>query len=537
MTRTRIALPRPRLAGALSRRLCALALLFATSSVLSMSQIISNTKQNNDAKAHSTEGLALAKAGNLQSAEVELRKAVALTPADAGFLENLATVLAMEKKFDELTSYFQRALKIDPQDLVARRYLAANLWQLHRYTEARQNLRILLNANPGDPQALLLLGMVSENIRDYATAAKTLASVPTLVREQPESIAALARCYYHIGETEKARAWLKELQNHAGGVQATLLGVQIADEMQDYTTAETVLSSVAQGYSDTASSAPCACSLVQTDLRYLLAVVKFHAQRFEGSRQILQELLEDGHKTSEINRLLALCLRALNCREEAIHALQEAIQLDPGTSYLDLASILLAQKRVSPAMELVQRMAKAFPDSSRVFLSKGSAELGAGDFTDAVRSFTRASQLEPTSPDAAIGLARAQANAGMTEQAKAILYGAIGRFPEKARFELELGQLLLKDAETGDKSAEVKAEKLFNSALAHDNKLAEAHYELGELALRRGEASRALIHLELAGKLAPSDARTHFALSRAYRQLGREQEAAKESTLFDKLKE
>jgi len=490
-----------------------------------MSQIISNTKQNNDAKAHSTEGLALAKAGNLQSAEVELRKAVALTPADAGFLENLATVLAMEKKFDELTSYFQRALKIDPQDLVARRYLAANLWQLHRYTEARQNLRILLNANPGDPQALLLLGMVSENIRDYATAAKTLASVPTLVREQPESIAALARCYYHIGETEKARAWLKELQNHAGGVQATLLGVQIADEMQDYTTAETLLSSVAQGYSE------------QTDLRYLLAVVKFHAQRFEGSRQILQELLEDGHKTSEINRLLALCLRALNCREEAIHALQEAIQLDPGTSYLDLASILLAQKRVSPAMELVQRMAKAFPDSSRVFLSKGSAELGAGDFTDAVRSFTRASQLEPTSPDAAIGLARAQANAGMTEQAKAILYGAIGRFPEKARFELELGQLLLKDAETGDKSAEVKAEKLFNSALAHDNKLAEAHYELGELALRRGEASRALIHLELAGKLAPSDARTHFALSRAYRQLGREQEAAKESTLFDKLKE
>ena len=495
MTRTRIALPRPRLAGALSRRLCALALLFATSSVLSMSQIISNTKQNNDAKAHSTEGLALAKAGNLQSAEVELRKAVALTPADAGFLENLATVLAMETKFDESTSYFQ------------------------------QNLRILLNANPGDPQALLLLGMVSENIRDYATAAKTLASVPTLVREQPESIAALARCYYHIGETEKARAWLKELQNHAGGVQATLLGVQIADEMQDYTTAETLLSSVAQGYSE------------QTDLRYLLAVVKFHAQRFEGSRQILQELLEDGHKTSEINRLLALCLRALNCREEAIHALQEAIQLDPGTSYLDLASILLAQKRVSPAMELVQRMAKAFPDSSRVFLSKGSAELGAGDFTDAVRSFTRASQLEPTSPDAAIGLARAQANAGMTEQAKAILYGAIGRFPEKARFELELGQLLLKDAETGDKSAEVKAEKLFNSALAHDNKLAEAHYELGELALRRGEASRALIHLELAGKLAPSDARTHFALSRAYRQLGREQEAAKESTLFDKLKE
>ena len=527
MTRRRIASPRPRFAGALSRGLYPLALLFAASSVLSMGQSISIRNQNNDAKAHATEGLALAKAGNLQSAEAELRKAVALAPADAGFLENLATVLAMEKKFDESTSYFERALKIDPQDLVARRYLAANLWQLHRYTEARQHLRILLNANPGDPQALLLLGMVSENIRDYATAAKTLAAVPTLVRVQPESIAALARCYYHIGETEKARAWLKELQNHAGGVQATLLGVQIADEMQDYTTAETLLSSVAPGYSN------------QADLRYRLALVKFHAQRFEESRQILQELLEFGNKTSDVNRLLAACLRALNRREEAIHALQEAIRLDPDNeaSYLDLAGILLAQKQVSPAMELVQRMARAFPDSSRVFLSKGSVELGVGDFTDAVRSFTRASELDPSSPEAAIGLARAQANRGMTEQAKAILYGAIGRFPEKAHFELELGQLLLKDAETGDKSAEVKAEKLFHSALAHDNKLAEAHYELGELALRRGDASRGLVHLELAAKLAPSDATTHFALSRAYRQLGREQDAAKEAALFDKLKE
>src|SRR5437016_10431263 len=247
-----------------------------------------------------------ARAGNLTSADSELRKAVALAPGNAEFLRDLATVLAMEKKFDESTSYFQRALKIDPQDLVARRYLAANLWQLHRYAEARKNLRILLNANPGDPQALLLLGMVSENTKDYATAAKTLASVPTLVRAQPESIAALARSYYHIGETEKARAWLDELQNHQAGIQAALLGAQVADEMQDYKTAEAFLSSVAPRYSD------------QNELRYRIALVKFHAQQFEESRQLLRELMDDGYRTGEVNRLLATCFRAQNRHEEAI---------------------------------------------------------------------------------------------------------------------------------------------------------------------------------------------------------------------------
>ena len=476
---------------------------------------------------HSAEGLALARAGNLQSAEVELRKAVDLAPANEGCLVDLATVLAMEKKFDESTSYFRRALKINPRDVLARRYLGANLWQLHRYAEARQNLRILLNTNPNDPQALLLLGMVSENTGDYATAAKMLASVPTLVRAQPESVAALARSYYHIGETEKARAWLDELQNHQAGIQAALLGAQIADEMQDYKTAEALLSSVAPRYSD------------RNELRYRIALVKFHAQQFEESRQLLQELMDDGYRTGEVNRLLASCFRAQNRHEEAIHTLQEAIELNPldETSYLDLASILLDQKRISQAMDLAQRMAKAFPHSSRVFVSKGSLELGANDFIDAVSSFTRAAQLEPNSPDATIGLARAEANAGMTERAKATLDSAIGRFPEKAPFELELGQVLLKEAETGDKNAAVRAEQLFNSAVAHDDKLAEAHYELGELALHRGETARALIHLEKAAKLVPSSAKTHFALSRVYRRLGREREAAEQAALFDKLGE
>src|SRR5438552_7443396 len=403
--------PRTWLAGVLGRSLLAVAILFTPSSVRSIRDILSNAPQDNGAETHSAEGLALAKVGSLQPAEAELRQAVDLAPDNAEFLRDLATVLAMEKKLDESTSYFQRALKIDPRNSMARRYLAANLWQLHRYAEARQNLRMLLNANPGDPQALLLLGMVSENTRDYARAAKTLASVPALVRAQPESIAALARSYYHIGETEKARAWLDELQNHAAGVRAVLLGAQIADEMQDYQTAETLLSSVATHYSD------------QTDLQYRLALVKFHAQRFAESSHILQQLLDDGHKTSEVDRLLASCFRAQKQDEEAIHVLQDAIQLDPENeaSYLDLAGILIARKQISAAMELAQRMTTAFPDSSRVFVSKGSIELAASDFTDALGSFNRAVQLEPRNADAMIGLARAQANAGMTDRAKTTL--------------------------------------------------------------------------------------------------------------------
>jgi tetratricopeptide (TPR) repeat protein len=519
--------PRAWLAGALSRRLCAVAFLFAPSSVLSNYQIPSNAAQDNGAETHAAEGLAFAKAGSLQSAEAELRKAVALAPANADFLEDLATVLAMEKKFDESTSYFQRTLKINPQNTLARRYLAANLWQTHRYAEARQNLRMLLNANPGDPEALLLLGMVSENTKDYATAAKTLASVPTLVRAQPESIAALARSYYHVGEREKARAWLNELQNNPDGVKATLLGVQIADEMQDYETAATLLSSLQP---DTTG---------QLNLNYRLAVVKFHAKQFDESERLLQQLLQEHQTSGEIERLLASCYLAQSRPQDAIHLLQEAVELEPAnvTNYLELGDILLANRRIIPALEMAKRTANAFPDSSRAFLFKGQAELEAAYFTDAVGSFTRAVHLDPANPDGTIGLARAQMGAGTSAQAKATLERAIRSSPEKARFELELALLLLKEAETGDKDAEAKAERLLKSAVARDNTLAEAHYQLGSLALQRGPVSSALIYLQTAAKLEPESAKVHFALSRAYRRLGQNEEAARQAALYDKLKE
>jgi Flp pilus assembly protein TadD len=123
----------------------------------------------------------------------------------------------------------------------------------------------------------------------------------------------------------------------------------------------------------------------------------------------------------------------------------------------------------------------------------------------------------------------------MKEQAKTTLEGAIRRFSGKAAFELELALLLLKEDEAGGVGARSRAEQLLNSAITHDSTLAEAHYQLGDLALRRGQTAQALAHLEKAAKLAPNSARTHFALARTYRRVGRSEDAAKETDLYDKL--
>ena len=136
-------------------------------------------------------------------------------------------------------------------------------------------------------------------------------------------------------------------------------------------------------------------------------------ENFE-SRVILQNLVDGGHKTGEILRLLGWSFEKEGRYDDAVREFREAIQLNPTEeqNYLDLGSILLAERRIAPALELARRTAGAFPQSPRAFSLQGSAELAAEQFRDAIESFTRALQLDEIA-DAAIGLAKAQAGAGL----------------------------------------------------------------------------------------------------------------------------
>jgi Flp pilus assembly protein TadD len=108
-------------------------------------------------------------------------------------------------------------------------------------------------------------------------------------------------------------------------------------------------------------------------------------------------------------------------------------------------------------------------------------------------------------------------------------------FPGKASFELQLALLLLKENEENGKS-QARAESLLQTAAKHDPMLVEAQYQLGELALRRGQTALALNYLENAVRLSPDSARIHFALARGYRRAGRAEEAARETGVYEKLK-
>jgi len=476
---------------------------------------------------HFERGLQLAQAGDLQSAERELRAAAKLKPGDAEYLSSLAKVLAIENKIEESTDLFEKALSIKPQDAGSRRDLSANLWQLHRFAEAKRHLKIVVKESPADPQAKLLLGLVSEKTGDYSTAVTMLNSIPDLVRTQPEALIALAKSYYRLEDGKKAAETLSSFAMGPAGAQAALLGAQVADEMLDYATAEKLLSTIPKGTPEFQAA------------QYRLAVVKFDSRQYQQSRQILEDLMNSGQKTGPVLRLAGWCYHKTNRDEDAIRAFREAIQLDATDekNFLDLGALLVEQRKLSAALELANRMVSAFPRSADALVLLGSIEFANERFKDAAQTYSRSLQLDRDNRDAILGLAKSQAAAGAQDQAKNTLEEAIQRFPGKADFEMELALLLLKENEGQASPQQARAESLLRSAAKHDPNLAEAQYQLGDLELRRGRTTLAIAHLENAVKISPKSSKLHFSLARAYRRIGRNEDAAKETALYEKLKE
>ncbi len=481
--------------------------------------------QVDSAQAHADLGIQLAQSGDLTSGENELRQAVKLEPNNPEFLSTLGTLLAMDKKLDESTAVFRKAVQLAPADFTSRRYLAANLWQLHSYGEAKRELEIILREHPNDAPSRLLLGMVSENSGDYATAAKMLSSVPDEVGKRPESLAALALSYYHLHEQANARTTLQRLSSQST-LKAILLGAEISDQAGDYEEAERLLNSI----SSSETNAP--------DIQFRRGTVQYHSGHFAQCQTTLQPLVASPAATPQMYNQLGWCYHRLNKPKEATEAFEHAIALTPAdeSNYVDLIKVLEAHDFLRVALDAANRTAALFPTSAAVFNLKGSIESRLSQFTDAITSYKHSVEVQSSDIESWLGLGRAQASAGLIPGATSTFTTAIERFPKETRLKVVYAEMLLNHADAADRTSSIRAEKLLRQAIAGDPTNPEAFFELGKIELSDARLTDACQHLERAVKLLPQSSQVHFVLSRAYRRLNRTADAQRELETYQRLK-
>jgi len=140
----------------------------------------------------------------------------------------------------------------------------------------------------------------------------------------------------------------------------------------------------------------------------------------------------------------------------------------------------------------------------------------------AVTAYRRAVELDPQSPEASVGLAVAQSQAGLGQDAAATFEAGLTKFPNDAMHRQAYGVLLA---------------RMLESALTLNPTLAEPHYQLGSLALTGNDAVSAALHFEAAARNGLDDSRLHYATARALRRLGKTDEAARHMDLFRQRKQ
>ena len=482
------------------------------------------------AQAHADKGARLMQGGDLKGAEDELRRALELDPENAVYLGSLGAVLGMEKKLEESNVYLQKALRLNPEDWATRRNLASNQYQLGQLEPAKENLGRVLKAVPNDETTRLLLGMISEESKNYAAAVKWLSSVPDRVSQQPEAIVALARSYYNLQEAEKARETLRGLSAISvtrSSAEGVFLGARAAAQAGDYETAERMFTSIWSSYQDIA------------ELGYHLALAQYHAGHIAESQATIGKVLAEGKETADVENLMGWCLYRQGDAKKAVEAMDRAIRLDPASenNYLDVGMMLIDQNRYAGGFEAAEKALEVAPDSYRAWRLKALAEAKLDRLKDAEESYQHAVELNPTDEQAILGLASEQLNDGKFEEAKHTLEAGIKRLPRDASLYQAYGRMLLWLQGVGDSSNnEARAVSFLQTALSLDSSLADPHYQLGKLALRSGRVAQALKELEAANRLDPRSAQTHYELAIVYRKLGRVEDADREMQSFMTLK-
>jgi len=500
-------------------------IVFVLSVIFTASSLVA---QNVPVQDRAAKGISLARQGNLPEAERELRAAVSEAPSVAVYRAQLASILGLQGKWRDALEYFQKAVQLAPGNLDFRRETAAVQWQLNLLPAAQTNLRYVLEKHPGDSGALLLLGLVKEKTGDYASAAQLLDSQFELVATQPERTVALFHAVVESGQASRVAKIVDVLKAHANEkswARAISSCTELAMRGGDLQTSEALFSLIPLD------------DPVRPAAGFQLAKLLYDHTQPGQAKELLLQLKSQGVENPDLESLLGNCLESERQPEQAIAAYRRAIAANPSRIdlYEDLISLLLYQHKAADALPIAKQALTVAPNDSRPWVWKGNVDLARNAYKEAMDSYTRAVRLDKGNADAVFGVAGAYYVTGQGEAAISECKAGISRFPRDPRFYISYAEMLLGSPDALRLHAQTK--DLLQKALTLAPQSAQAHYLLGQIALQEGKLQEAEQDLLRSVESDPDRSKTHFALSRVYRRMERTDQAAKEFSIFQKLKE
>ena len=408
--------------------------------------------------------------------EERLTKALAAAPSPFRFLVELGDLARLRSDFDFARELYERALRLDPDDLDAAISLGVCLANLEARDRAEALLTAALESDPRSARAhvvraanRLLLGRPAEALRDLDAA---LAVEPTHMdaqRLRAEALASLGRADEAISGYERVLRAAPDDPNSLFGLGEVLLAEAQLDRALPI--ARRGVAVAAESYAH----------------HHLLGEVLLDLERHEEAAAGFRRVLELAPEHVDAKRQLAFCLCELGRYEEAVELARPLLEVLPDSKRVrfTLATSLRQTSRFAEALPIYESLVVSLPENHWVRFGLGDTHLGLTQDAQAEAAFREAVRLSPDYAPGHYGLGLALCYQKRWASALKSLQRAVALEPGYAQSAAFLAERCLARFHAGEREPAKRELEQLLAANPHDSSLLRV---TAELAIETGEA-------------------------------------------------
>lgn len=450
----------------------------------------------------------LLRQGHFDEAIAILRPLLASEPRNLKAVNLLGIALTQKGDLSGANREFSQALQLDPKFYPALENLAANEFTLKDYAASEKHFLAALKFAPEDPAVNSFLGKITFKRNEYARAAQYLRKSQSLFSQEPALAVALVQSELETGKDASALEILPQISSQTTPVRAQFQLAAALANHSHYAEAISFFEAVQEYYPDS------------YDVGFNLAVCYVETKQFPQAIDLLSALKYRGHKTAELDNLLAESYHGAGQLQPEIDALREATELAPEDedNYLDLAALCSDHDAPDLGLEIIEVGLHYRPNSDRLIFQRGILHALKNQFDLADQDFQLAARLAPDKNLSYVGLGVSYMQTGNVAEAISTLRERIKQKPADATLQYLLGKALLRSGAGPGDAAFAEARAALESSVKLSPAFVPSLVELAKIDLLENHVDKAVPLLEKARSLDPQDNAALSQLAIAYRR-------------------
>lgn len=422
-----------------------------------------------------------------QTAIIEYRNAIDITPDNDVALFELAEAYVLTRQINSAVRYYKLAAKANPRNILPLLRLAQVFMQTGQLLEAREHISKALEINPTSIEALHLLASVQIKERDTESAVETLNKALSLDNENVKTYVSLAQLHLKNNDPVKAEQIYLAAISHDAASRAAYMGlVRLYGLQKKWDKAEDLLKKVVETPGNT--------------LRKYTDIANFYQgqKKFDLAEKYFQKAVFFDEDRVEPLINLAEFYAGRQQANKAIETMEAALAKQPKSPLIlsGLSQIYLRFNRVAEAEKTVAKALEINSENEGALLQQGQVLMARNNFKEALNRF-----------DQVISMNRLNAKAYYYRAACIGRRGATDR-PEQEIFRAAAG--MLDNPEAFEKD-QIKGNLL--AAITVDPSLLDARIKLLEIYILEKNLSKAKEQMQEIFKLSAPNIRIMTLLS------------------------